>query len=463
TSYQPQANWADPPHPDASGQFIFNAVSSLLQLWPNTLWPAGHSIVPATIPRGTVLYHATPNVNGTLPTAPDWFAFDPEHAYVFCRQHCRVFALATTRPLKLIYFDGSSASTGPPGVSAMEVQDLLAWGRLRPDRQGDEFGRIKALCEWAKPRGLDGFIRMEFDFEVMYCDLSGLRLLSSSNLLPKTGYPPKDPPHGWRGLLPSFSSVFLQAIVAGSWHHRLPGEMRVKLDITGFVTFYDPALRSLTGARRGVERMRHQLVGISHADIESKLAELENVLKREPTVSSVDWQSIAQIIVQRYAPRLAQLGHTLDQKSGRSFANAKERVAAVRAELLVLLTPYLSPDNVPSSGTDAGAEWLAPVVNRCSFAHVGHLNYEDFTPQEHIIHSAFAETTHEICRTLGLIWADAFAVDSADEDVAARLLVIWKKQVTHLMHWLDWVEWRTCRPVCALDEFCYIATWPFIV
>ena len=65
----------------------------------------------------------------------------------------------TTRDVKLLYFDGNSAANE---YGMMDTADLIAWGEIRPDKSNSEYERIVALCEWAKPRGLDGFIRMEF-------------------------------------------------------------------------------------------------------------------------------------------------------------------------------------------------------------------------------------------------------------------------------------------------------------
>ena len=98
--------------------------------------------------------------------------------------------------------------------------------------------------------------------------------------------------------------------------------------------------------------------------------------------------------------------------------------------------------------------------------------------------NAVQETTGEICRRLGLMWIDAFDIESADtsEQHAARIVGEWRTDVRELMEWLDWPAWQTCRPGCqvnvrpflcsspsllgtdgALQEFCYIPTWPFVV
>lgn len=54
--------------------FIFDSVLSLLKQWPNTYASNGHSIVAASLPPNTQLYHARPD--GTPPKVPTFFAFD---------------------------------------------------------------------------------------------------------------------------------------------------------------------------------------------------------------------------------------------------------------------------------------------------------------------------------------------------------------------------------------------------
>ena len=119
---------------------------------------SGHSLVPATVPKGTILYHG--RTDGQIPTTPDWLAFDFEHAHIFCRGPCFVISLQARRDLRLVYFDGSSAAKMMDGP--MDSQDVILWGQPRPDKYFSERERIKALCDWGRPFGLDGFVRMEF-------------------------------------------------------------------------------------------------------------------------------------------------------------------------------------------------------------------------------------------------------------------------------------------------------------
>ena len=45
----------------------------------------------------------------------------------------------------------------------MNAQDIVAWGKLQPDKYFSEEERIRALCDWRRPFDLGGFVRMEFN------------------------------------------------------------------------------------------------------------------------------------------------------------------------------------------------------------------------------------------------------------------------------------------------------------
>jgi hypothetical protein len=53
---------------------LFASAQGLLQQWPNTFFPNGHSIVPCEVPAYTNLYHG--RRDDDLPPSPEWFAFD---------------------------------------------------------------------------------------------------------------------------------------------------------------------------------------------------------------------------------------------------------------------------------------------------------------------------------------------------------------------------------------------------
>lgn len=90
-------------------------------------------------------------------------ATDPDHAYAFCRnwnyngEGCWQLSMVAARPLRVLYFDGSSAANMWGG--SLDSQDILIWGGVQPNRTLDEGGRINDLCAWGRKYNLDGFVR----------------------------------------------------------------------------------------------------------------------------------------------------------------------------------------------------------------------------------------------------------------------------------------------------------------
>ena len=58
----------------SSAPHYFASVYGLLQQWPQTFFPNGHSIVPCELPPLTKLYHG--RRDGDVPPSPEWVAFD---------------------------------------------------------------------------------------------------------------------------------------------------------------------------------------------------------------------------------------------------------------------------------------------------------------------------------------------------------------------------------------------------
>lgn len=167
------------PDVNATGHLVFDTVISLLQHWPNTRYRngtlrasgheaivqspcTGHNIVPGNILAGMLLYHG--RADSDLPKVPEWTSIDPEHSHPFCSRpgdksftECWHLTIVVTRPLKVLYFDGSSAAKMEDGP--LDAQDLLVWGEVNPSRRRDERARINDLCAWGKEFGIDGYVR----------------------------------------------------------------------------------------------------------------------------------------------------------------------------------------------------------------------------------------------------------------------------------------------------------------
>ena len=92
----------------------------------------------------------------------DWLATNPEHAFFFCAEKYHFHTYVTTRPLRLAYFDGSSAAKVNPS-GTMDIQDLVIWGKARPEMIWEEVVRLQEICKWGEQFRLDGFVRYLFD------------------------------------------------------------------------------------------------------------------------------------------------------------------------------------------------------------------------------------------------------------------------------------------------------------
>ncbi|KAJ6468972.1 hypothetical protein DFH09DRAFT_1222060 [Mycena vulgaris] len=493
------------PDANSTAHLIFDTVNSLLQHWPNTRYRNGHNIIPGTVAIGTLLYHGS--MTSELPTQPEWTATDPEHSFPFCAgppgnessPGCWHFTMVVTQPLKVLYFDGSSAAT-IRGEGSMDAEDLLIWGKVDPHRWPDERERINDICAWGKEFEIDGYVRMEADFEIMLCNFSqSVDLVSAdylavwwlepydlwnpnahSTLQSRSRHilsPPKDIPNATKILA-------FELVRAGSWHNHYPGEPRVTLDLTRFVSFYDIALApSLIAHREGKERWDHRAQGISPADLEAVKTRLKNALAPSTnTGSGVDWQTLYRVILDRYADRLELLVYLLNTTTP---LNLHDRARLVQIQLRVMLTPNILHSARPIPRTppafmysDAEANddaWAVSVWRGCATKHTAHIHgsaalKSRLTPSESLLLDALDETNCEICRVVVRMWLAGvyagldplipFQEDSMGSEVA-RVISRWREDAQALMAWLDWSVWVKCRPACGFEEMCYLPTWPF--
>ena len=221
-------------------------------------------------------------------------------------------------------------------------------------------------------------------------------------------------------------------------------------DYAGLVTFYDTSLTSLVEARYGKDRLHLRLEGISVIDSERVRAELQTVLTREKgRGSGFDWGSIARIVVERYAGRLEYLRFLLTLNA--TFGDALEQAAVARAQLLIMLVPYITTADIPKQlPPSADLSWVAPIAQRCATTQTSHIPLAMLTPQEARIYDAVKNTLHEICRRLVLVWVEFFDVEATDEASATVSIEVARGHVDELMAWLDWSVWVRCEPECSL-------------
>ncbi|KIY42930.1 hypothetical protein FISHEDRAFT_22909, partial [Fistulina hepatica ATCC 64428] len=462
-----------PPDVNATGHLIFDTASALLQHWPNTRHRNGHSLVRGTVKPGTTLYHAGSTKHGEMPTVPEWTATDPEHSLLFCRERegagCWLLNLVTVRPLKVLYFDGSSAAKMDLG--SMDSQDIVAWGDVVVERARSERERIVDLCAWGADLDVDGFVRMEMDFEIMLCDFAkSVELASALNL----ATPQKI----------NLARLDLEVMQSGSWHNHYPGDKRVQLDYSQLISFYDTSLvPSLVAARFGVERWDHRILNIDPADVTAVMARLNASMRGEFPGSEIDWETLIRVIVDRYGDRLELVDYLLNVTL--ASGGAEETAAAAlrtQDELRTILAPYILYTAKPSDDTSVtDLSWASPVYEQCTTTHTRHIVSSpvlssSLNPSEHTLLRAIFETTREICRVTTRMWAtgvvyglDAmltpdtpFTERGQTASALAGIAKTWHDELSGLRTWLDWHVWVKCQPACSFEEFCYLPTWPFL-
>jgi hypothetical protein len=468
------------PSLNSTSHLIFDTVGSLAQHWTNTRYRNGHTVVPGTVPIGTLLYHGTDQ--SEVPTEPDWIATDPDHSYVFCRTSsasgnsgCWHLTLVVTRPLRVLYFDGSSAAKMQGGP--MDSQDITVWGQVKPEWTWNERKRINDLCEWGRKFGLDGFMRMEMDFEIMLCDFAnGVEIVSHLNLDPGKDAHPAGPEQELPSSLSPSATYVLQyrSIEAGGWHNTYPGETRVKLGLNRLISFYDTNLfPSLVFARFGQERWKHRLQGLDAIDLKTFQARLGEVLKQNDHAGSgVDWSTLIHVVIDRYAERLEILHYLLNTTT------TAEHVKRVQGHLRSMLVQHILYTSMPNSGS-TNYSWAVPVYEHCATTHT---RYTSSTPSlsarmsksESLILHSIQEVSKEICRVVVGMWAGGVelgfdTIPTSPSSSSAKLdpetattIRQWKERTEGLMAWLDWSVWVRCRPECGYEEICYLPTWPFL-
>ncbi|KAJ6551659.1 hypothetical protein B0H19DRAFT_1158491 [Mycena capillaripes] len=471
------------PNINATGHLVFDTVNAFLQHWPNTRYRNGHNLVPGIVPVGTLLYHG--RGDSKLPPGPEWAATDPEHSYLFCRGSsdagCWHLTIIASRPLQVLYFDGSSAAKMSDGP--MDSQDVVGWGGVFPDRYFNERQRILDLCDWGKPLGIDGYVRMEMDFEIMLCDFTaGVDIVAMANLASQGRGGPGGP--GGPGRRPqevvterndSISdgpfapTAAFEVIHSGSWHNRYPGDRRIQLDLTRLISFYDTSLvPSLVEKRFNLERWDHRLLGITSEDVAAVMARLDEAYTAPPPAGSgVDWDTLFKVVVDRYDDRFEMVRYVLNATSDDALVIVKNAMTQFR----VMLRPYILHAAVPVPGADNA--WASPVYKFCATSHTENIRRSvslsgKLTASERLLLNAVEETNREICRVVVGLWAEGVAaglddvlpVDPTQPDGKA-LVRKWKAAIDDLMAWLDWSVWIKCRPECSFEEMCYLPTWPF--
>ncbi|MBW0496029.1 hypothetical protein O181_035744 [Austropuccinia psidii MF-1] len=459
-----------------SSHLLFASAASLLQQAPNSYFPNGHSIVPGTIPTGTLLYHACST--DQAPTGFEWLAFDPEMSYGVVAGRggpAILFTYLAKRPLRVIYFDGNSGALRPTGW--LDSQYLLFYSEI-PTPEGssspelmDDYSRAKEMCEQSQQWGFEGVVRMNVGFEVIWCDFTmGLELIRRINITdpfssPGYGFPPtpdspdRAPEFPAGGLSVFPSSPF--AITApwewqrsATWHYESPGEARVQLDYSSMVSFYD-GVDSL--ARKRIQdhtvanRREQRLLGISPSDVKVVQARLRKILAQKEKegwttcADKVDWKTLLRTITNHYSGRLNAMSEVLNLAN--DHLNATAGALSIRQLTYGALMPYFDMADDKSNLSDSGSTTLS----HCSkaFTKAFYFTSLSVTPSEKALIGAIEGTLTGLCQTLIEVFVET--IEDFSKDYSMNDILRWKNKIENLIKWLGWPEWHGCSKKCGKD------------
>ncbi|KAG8863792.1 hypothetical protein FRB96_007629 [Tulasnella sp. 330] len=224
------------------------------------------------------------------------------------------------------------------------------------------------------------------------------------------------------------------------------------LDYARLITLFDPKYTSLIEARRQQTKSSYRAGNISREDTRVLQADVRAVISpwgddelmgASTLKTGVNWAAIMETLVDRYAGRFEYLSELLKDviRASRSNNTASTRVVV--------------------EGQGHGATWLARTVELCSGTSTSRVRSLGLSRSEMLIADAVEAVTSEICRTLGVIWLDAFDVESKAESQQLMLVKAWLQELMRLKEWLGWDLWSDstkCNP-----ERCTLPQWPFDV
>lgn len=443
-----------------NGPQIFNAIHNAMREFGSAWHHNGMSMFPATVPGGTLLYHGTTIHGREVPESLEWLAFELEHAENFarprlvrdinctetqpfgrdavrCERHQEALGVGVdpprrelkgylhiyqaSRPLKLLYLDGMSAGKT---LGTADVQDyIMAGDKYDPDRWGD-FARARVLCEAGQEWGIDGFIRMEIGFEIIFCDFTdGLKLLEVNEQASL-----KSPGHfGGRITLVEWAR-------AAATRYQGIGGSRVKLDYSSVVStlFYDVNITNPDPERQDLPRLVNADTSQTTV-IKEHISGLISRAKWDAKLN-IDWQGVTDMIVSRFAERLTLLAETKDLALQRMETN----------NLLSVFIDYAAPDIE-----------FAAAIERCIAHYLRPVKPQ--TPEDHLVHAAISSTTTRICTALFKIRNLLVEDEHADQSSVTNA----NRIAQNLKETLDWAKWKECGACNGYDEVCFIAMFPY--
>ncbi|KAI5457446.1 hypothetical protein BGZ63DRAFT_78718 [Mariannaea sp. PMI_226] len=508
---------------------IFNAIHSAGRQWGSSYYHNGFSFFPSTIPRGTLLYHG--DSKNKIPEGPEWLAFEIEHAEGFARsrkgrkndgppgvrppgdhkepgpgkgdprkpppanqdeaqkpledqdrQELRrrqispgsenddgnddndelnfrgyLHTYQATRDLNLLYIDGMSA--GKTSMGTLDTQDLLL-RENSTDQSGPalgEWARALDLCKIAASWGVDGVVRTEAGFEAIFCDFGdGLNLVRMTRTMM-----PDDK------LGDEAMAGFMWARAIGERYNGLDAD-RLRIDFSSMVSalFFPVNISSSDADRPDLVRLE----SVSKGELKDIKTYLEGVV-RQPRRFTVNWQGVVDLIVGRFAKRMASM--SLGSLKADFFIDEIETITATWYDAPPL--PNDAPN--PWARGDDEVNRTADAIDRCRnhFLLPATIDREKWSAEDELIFTSIDTVMEDICESFFYVRELLYAAaakkprDDDEDDKKGRDAMELQVQgaveagratVNRLMNDLGWTIWKQQQP-CPADEVLFIAMWPF--
>lgn len=326
------------------------------------------------------------------------------------QKHGFLHTYRTKHDLRLLYLDGQSAAKSQKGT--LDVQDLVLL-ETNPSEgrggMGGEFERAQGLCRMAHERWedrIDGVLRMEGGFEIILCSfedhLDVARITQAKTDQGGMGRPGggNDDDH--------FN--YYEAVAA---RYDGIGGGRVEVDYNDFVTLFaipDAVYTDETGR----PRVRNE------SDIIEPLRKSisEMVLRQHET--STNWQAVADMVIARYADRIAYL-----------TSGDLTSLSTLQAEIDRALRPFI----------DYGHRNASAEISRCASQFLR-------------IHADAASTAARAVHNVTITLCSTLSAAAASDGFTAALT-----KLEDLKTWLAWTTWRRCQG-CGYHEICFLPIWP---
>ncbi|QRV75814.1 hypothetical protein RhiJN_03829 [Ceratobasidium sp. AG-Ba] len=503
TTSEPSAN-LDKKSIEKNSFLIFKEVNSLLRQWGNTLAPNGFSVTLASVPANTLLYHA--RTDADEPLSPEWFAFDAEMSYGIYggRKNTTVYlrTYQTTAPLgPLLYFNGLSAALME---STLDTQDLLAppSNSTRPRDPFGDYARAKRLCSWASKRGIEGFVRTNAGFELIWCNMRDERVELLRNLdvtawaddmndhSDRSGSDEdgENRRHPWELIesVPPPSSTSAVTIATSPPFPRPPGRGPPGRGLNMFARYASwEWLRATSHVYNGLGEARVKLQSGWHAtsrgiDLDStgatRVAQLpvgsiekwkEDVdrmlrlaIQEKRANSGIDWRALTDLVVDRYGDRLPELGALL-KLAGR---NTTSHITRPSVNMTHVLHAYRITSSILIPFYDRHAS-REQQVETCAFSIAPEIAAKDggagsFNSYELKIWTAILHVHRSICAIILDVHSELATLWSSRATLESSTLETLAGRIDDLMVQLDWPSWVRCPDVCPWGQVCFIPIWP---